>query len=46
MRLNPQAAQQQRRQRITELRHRLQYATSNREREAVRTELDFWLRQG
>jgi hypothetical protein len=46
MRLNSQVAQQQRHQRITELRHRLQYATSQREQDAVRAELDFWLRRG
>ncbi|NJN20308.1 MAG: hypothetical protein HC812_02740 [Leptolyngbya sp. RL_3_1] len=46
MRLNTQAAQQHRHQRITELRHRLQYATSLSEQDAVRTELDFWLRRG
>ncbi len=37
--------QAQRAQRIHELRHRLRYAAPH-EREQVRTELEFWIKQG
>lgn len=44
--MNTRTPQQaQRAQRIHELRHRLRYAAPH-EREQLRTELDFWLKQG
>jgi hypothetical protein len=42
--MNPEKNHQTRRHNIEELRHQLKYASTVSEREAIRRELDFWLR--